>query len=143
MKRTAFLITAFAVIGLSAPAFAVDPATTPKTEFKLPSQAEIDNMIENMPNFNGIMDDMIEVMSDEKMLDKLESTAEGFKELLDEDLLKKRRDNGLPDINNIMATMLGAMSEDGPAGELLEGLSEIAGEMETIVEKHVPPQSKP
>ena len=144
MKRIAFLITAVAAIGLSAPAFAAqanDPAPKASKEFKLPSQGEIDEMIENMPDFNGIMDDMIDVMTDEKMQDRLESTAEKFKDLVDEDLLKERRENGLPDINNIMAVMLGAMSEDGAAGELLEGMSEVATELETIVEKHVPETS--
>ena len=94
-----------------------------------------------MPDFNGIMDDMIDVMTDEKMQDRLESTAEKFKDLMDEDLLKERRENGLPDINNIMAVMLGAMSEDGAAGELLEGMAEVATELEAIAEKHVPEAS--
>jgi len=140
MKQRLFSAVICAVFGLSTPAIAApssEPA--PKTQlkdFKLPSQAEIDDMLENMPNFNGIMGDMLDMAKDEKMLEKLESSAESFKELLDDDALTKRDKNGLPDINGLLAVMLGAMSEDGPAGELLEGVAEMASEMESIVEKH-------
>lgn len=143
MKHNIICAVASAIIGisaLSAPAVAAPKAEPAKStalkDFKLPSQAEIDDMLENMPDFNGIMGDMLDMAKDETMQKRFESTAESFKELLDDDALSKRDKNGLPDINALLATMLGAMSEDGPAGELLEGVAEIAGEMETIMEKH-------
>lgn len=143
MKHNIFSAAAYAIIGLSvlsAPAFAATPAkpapSTSLKDLKLPSQAEIDDMLENLPDFNAIMGDMIDMAKDEKMQKRFETTAESFKDLLDEDVLSKRDKNGLPDMNALLATMLGAMSEDGPAGELLGGVAEIASEMETIMEKH-------
>jgi len=89
-----------------------------------------------MPDFNGIMGDMMELAKDEKMQEQFSSAAEGFKELLDDEALTKRDENGLPDINGLLATMLGAMSDEGPASELLEGMTDITREMENIMEKH-------
>jgi len=84
MFRTALIALAFT--GFSSLAAAhpepeapdtVKPAkkiTTPQ----LPTQGEIEDILENMPDFNAIMGDMMGVMQDEKLQTKLKSTAKTF-----------------------------------------------------------------
>ena len=138
---TAFTYAAFINTALAAPqASKTSPAPSVQTalkDLKLPSQAEINDMLENMPDFNGIMGDMLELAQDEKVQKRLKASAESFKSKLDEsDVLTKRDANGLPDINAVMSVLLGAMTDEGFAGELLEGMTEFAEEMEIITEKH-------
>lgn len=151
MKRSPLILTAIltASFGLSVPVFAAPPAPNSSAsdspaaqspalkDFKLPSDADINQMLENMPDFNGIMADVMDVMKDENLQSRMKASAEGFKDIIEKsDVFENRSANGMPDINALMATMLGAMSQDGPAGDLLLGLTEMATEFDAIAEKH-------
>ncbi len=137
---------AFAAPPLNTPPLSSPPLdTTPSApsiedalkDFKLPSQAEIDEMLAQMPDFNAIMGDVMVVMKDEKLRTKMKSSAEAFKDKIEEsDILTQRDANGLPDIKALMSVMLGTMSDEGVAGEFLEGMAEFASEMDAIAEKH-------
>ena len=160
MKLSFFITAAFMTLSVSNPVFAAPPADntakdtssieTAIKNLELPSQGEIDEMLENLPDLNVLMGDMMDIMKDEKLRTQLKSSARTFKDKIeDSEVLTQRDANGLPDLNALMSVMLGTMTEDGMAGELLEGVAELAGDMEALAEKHAPesatykPKSKP
>ncbi|MEP1231615.1 MAG: hypothetical protein ABJG88_13155 [Litorimonas sp.] len=153
MKRSICTITALITLGLSSSVFAAPPvqnspnATSLDTasienalkNIELPSQAELDEMLEKLPDFNILIDDVMVIMKDEKLRTNLKSSAQTLKNKIeDSDVLSQRDANGLPDLNELMSVMLSTITEDGMTGELLGDLTELAGEMEDLAEKHLP-----
>jgi len=139
--RRIFMI-ASALTLLSASAFAhPDPADSKiektrkaNTEITLPTKAEMQEVIDQMPDFNGILGDFKKLAEDEKLQKRLENAGESFVQKLDESGALETQKNGLPDINKAIEVMMFAFTDDDIAGELLDTMTEF----QDIVEKHVP-----
>jgi len=83
MLRT--FILSVAALGLSSTAFAHpdpvadDPQPSSKiTKPQLPTQAEINKALDQMPDMNALMGGMMTVIKDEKFKDQMESSAKAY-----------------------------------------------------------------
>lgn len=140
MKR--LILPVMAVGLLSTSAFAhpepseskSDKARTEISDLKLPTKAEMQKVIDQMPDFNGLMGDFIELAQDEDLQNSLADAGEAFVDRLDKSGALNTDKNGLPDINKMLEVMLFAFTEDDIAGELVDTLSDV----QDIVEKHIP-----
>ena len=137
MFRT-FILSA-AAVGLSSTAFAhPDPVDAPQpsakiTKPQLPSQAEINQALEQMPDMNALMGGMMKVMKDEKFKDQMESSAKAFSKRMDaEDVFKKGTD-GMPDFNKAFEVMLGTFSDEKAMGGMLETMMGLTEAMEDVL----------
>jgi len=142
MFRTFFI--SVAALGLSTAAFAhPDPTETPTpaakmTKPQLPSQAEIQDALKQMPDMNALMGGMMSVMKDEKFKDQMDSSAKAFSKRMDaEDVFKKGAD-GMPDFNKAFEVMLGAFSDEEAMGGMMETMMGLAEAME----EHIPADTK-
>jgi len=137
MFRT-FILSA-AALGLFSTAFAhPDPVEAPQpsakiTKPQLPSQAEINQALEQMPDMNALMGGMMKVMKDEKFKDQMESSAKAFSKRMDaEDVFKKGAD-GMPDFNKAFEVMLGTFSDEKAMGGMLETMMGLAEAMDDVL----------
>ena len=135
-----FLISVAAFGFISAPAFAehpeeAKPATKQsQSDLKLPSKAEMQEIVDAMPDFNAIMGDFVELAKDEELQDKMEKAGDSFKRRLDESGALELDENGIPNINKALEVMLFSFTEEEIGGELLD----TAEELMKIMEKHIP-----
>ncbi len=145
MFRTALIALAFT--GFSSLAVAHPEPEAPDTvkpakkitTSQLPTQGEIEDILENMPDFNAIMGDMMGVMQDEKLQTKLKSTAKTFGEKIEKSGALDTRDaNGLPDFNALFGAMLPMIADEDGLGGLIEPMTELAEKMEDSLQKHTP-----
>ena len=146
------ILLSTAALALSSTAFAHPEPETNTPEVKaqktqqlikpqLPSQAEISEALEQMPDMNAIMGDMMGMMKDEKFRGQMEETAKGFAEKMDaEDVFKKGPD-GMPDFNKAFASMLGTFSDEETMGGMM-GMMGSMMELAETMEKHIPEDAK-
>jgi len=112
MLRSLFALFAFSGLALSASAHpgeatpAVNSDSQPSSALTsdivstLPTDAEIRDILAQMPDMNALMGDMLKIMKDENMQAQLKSTATAFRQKLKSTPEFTQRDaNGLPDIN--------------------------------------------
>lgn len=123
----------FAGTALAHPEKSEKPAPRDISELQLPTQAEIDDMLAEMPDFNAIMGDFIRLAKDEKVQARFEAAGEKMSERIDRSGLLETDENGLPDFNALMGVMMSMMAKDGPMEDLLETVEDI----QTVMEKHV------
>lgn len=142
MFRT--FVISIAALGLSSTAFAhPDPTDAPKPTAKvikpqLPSQADIQDALQKMPDMNALMGGMMSVMKDEKFKDQMESSAKALSKRMDgQDVFKKGPD-GMPDFNKAFELMLGTFSDEDAMGGMLETMMDLAEAMED----HIPAEAK-
>ena len=93
--------------------------------FQLPSDAEIEQIIADMPDLNAIMDGFLAVAQDEDLRTSLEDTGEKLSARLEALSDIEIRDNGTPDLNLLMATMMYTLSDDDVMGDLLNVVTEL------------------
>ncbi len=156
MLRSLFALFAFSGLALSASAHpgeatpAVNSDSQPSSALTsdivstLPTDAEIRDILAQMPDMNALMGDMLKIMKDENMQAQLKSTATAFRQKLKSTPEFTQRDaNGLPDINAFLGAILPLLADENAIGGLLEGATDIAAEMENSVQKHIPKGTKP
>lgn len=144
------------LISVALPAFAhPDPkpvtpvaktATKTLDNIQMPSRVELDAARKAMPDLNGLMGDMMGMMTDKDFTSKMENTAKVFGEQIEKSgALSTTNANGMPDFNALMDTMFAVMGNEDAMGGMLESLTDMASTLEHSVEKHVPnaAQNKP
>ena len=115
------------------------PQTPQKiTKPQLPTQAEIQDVLEQMPDMNAIMGDMMGLMKDEKFKDTMKKSAKAFTEKMDKDDVFKTGPDGLPDFNKAFGAMLGVFSDEEAMGGMMDTMMGLAETME----KHIPETAK-
>lgn len=112
------------------------------TKPQLPSQAEITRALDQMPDMNAIMGDMMSMMKDEKLQGKMKSSAEVFAEKMKKEDVFKKGPDGMPDFNNVFATMLGTLSDEKAMGGIMETMQGLAETMDVTMQKHIPEDAK-
>lgn len=148
--KIAMLILASTLIG--APSALAHPETdAPKVkekaptnlkDIKLPTQAEIKAMQENMPDMNALMGGMMEIMKDEKLQSSLRSASKTMADKMGEVDMTKG-ENGLPDMNAMMGAMLSMMGDEAAMDEMLSALAPMAEQMESLAKDAAPEAPKP
>jgi len=133
------LLLTFAILGLSSPAFADHPgddkpSKTVKTMPQLPNEADIENIMADMPDLNAIMGDMMKMMSNPKFQNNMKRTGEKLAYSMENSGAMEPQENGLPDFNAAMSAMLSMMTDKDTMG----GMMEMMGEMAVSMEKHIP-----
>lgn len=130
------VLLSLAVVAMSSSAFA-HPEPEPLTksqDFNLPSQTEIEEMIDRLPDFNAIIGDVIELTENDRLQKRMERSGEAFSDKLEESGALEPDENGIPDIKLALKVMMSVMSDEEVTGGMIETLSEL----QSIMEKHVP-----
>lgn len=123
---SASLITlSFLAAPLAANAHDVPKKKSEITEFKLPSEAEIEQIIDEMPDLNRLMDGMMAVAQDEDLMNSLESAGEKMAKSFEKFEDMELRDNGMPDMNLMMETMLRMTADEDIMGEMMNVVEEL------------------
>jgi len=123
---SASLVTlSFLALPMAASAHDIEKKKTGLSEFKLPTQAEMEQIIDDMPDFNGLMDGMLKIAQDEDIRSSLERAGETLSEKMETLSDMEMRENGLPDMNKMMATMLRTFSDEDFMGEMMDVVTEL------------------
>lgn len=101
----------------------------------LPSEAEIEEIIAELPDFNHMMDGLMDIAQDEELREKFTDSAEHIKNRLETSGALEPRANGLPDFNAAMEVMLRTFTDKDGFGGMLEALEDVSKDLETIVEE--------
>ena len=113
----------------------------------LPSEAEVENIIAELPDFNHLMDGLLEIAKNEKLREQLTDSAEHMKDTLEESGALELRENGMPDMNAAMAVMLRTLTDKDGVGGMIEAFEDVGKELETIMEesfdKKLQPKNNP
>ena len=133
-------------IGVNSAAFAKSETQKPANDtsleqairdIELPSEEQINNMIERLPDMNALMGDMINIAKNEAMQDSFKSSAQQLKDAIKaSDIMDKRDANGLPDFNALLATMMQLSTDEAVMGELRDGLAIMAQDFDDLAQKH-------
>ena len=108
------------------------------TKPQLPTQAEINEALEQMPDMNAIMGDMMGLVKDEGFQEKMKSSGKAFAEKMKKDDVFETGPDGMPDFNKAFAAMLTTFSDEEAMGGMLETVMDLAETME----KHIPEDAK-
>ena len=103
------------------------------SKIELPTQAEIDDMLADMPDFNALIDDLIALATDEDVQARFEAAGDKMSQKLEKSGAFETDENGMPDFNAMMGVMMSMMAKDGPMEDILETVENI----QTVMEKHV------
>ncbi len=103
------------------------------SEFNFPSESEIEQILDDMPDLNGLMNGLMAVAQDEDLMRSLEHVAETMSEKVEGLEELETQENGLPDFNNLMATMLRTFGDQ----ELREDLMNVVTELQESVEENL------
>lgn len=158
MLRALFITTSFALCAAAIPAFAAahpEPApsktavkaasqtpTQALKDIQLPTQAEIDTLLKNMPDMNAVMGQMMTVMKDPALKDSMQRSGKAFTQRLESSgALEPTGPDGMPDFNKAFGAMLSIMSDQEAMEGMLGALGAMAEGLEGI-EKHIPEASK-
>ncbi|NNE57179.1 MAG: hypothetical protein HKN36_03640 [Hellea sp.] len=129
LLTTSFLTLAF--LGMPARASAHDVKYKADiSDLNLPTEAEIQKIVDDMPDLNALMDGMMAVAQDKDVRQSLEKTGEKLASKMEELADLEMRDNGLPDLNLMMETMLLTFSDEDVMGELLGVVEELQDTVE-------------
>jgi len=103
----------------------------------LPSEAAIEEMIEELPDFNHLMDGLLKIAQNEEVREQFTDSALHMKEQFEKSGAMEPRDNGLPDINAGLAVLLRSLSDEDGIGGMLDALEGVGDELETVIQESV------
>jgi len=103
------------------------------SDLKLPSEAEIDKIMDQVPDLNALMDGFLAIAQDEDLHKSLEDAGDKLSTKMEKLSDIETRDNGMPDLNLLMETMLKTFSDDDVMGEMLG----VVGELQKSVEENI------
>ena len=113
-------LSALTVLALPALSFA-DQDRDPRVEAildELPSEAEMRDVLDQMPDLNAMMTGIIDIAEDPETLDTLERVGARLEERL-EGIELAVQDGEVPDLNLIMEEMIGLASDRDTMGDVL------------------------
>lgn len=146
MMRSLLISSGFLLIGLAVPASVwAQPKTdteTPQTASQfakpeLPSKADIEDMLESLPDMNAIMSDMFVILKDEDLREEVQKSAETFAAKMKESDAFETGPDGLPDFNKALAELMGSFADEEGLGGMLEIMTEVAEELSESTEKYL------
>ena len=100
-------------------------------DIKLPTEAEIAHMQEQMPDINALMAGMMKLATDEDLKKGMMKSADRLKNKLDIDGFES--EDGMPDFNAMMSAMISLMGDEEMLGGMIEAIEPIAELMDDTV----------
>jgi len=100
-------------------------------DIKLPTEAEIEQMQDQMPDLNAMMAGMMKIATDEDLKKGMAKSADRLRNMFDD--MDFETKNGTPDLNAMMSMMIGMMGDEEMLGGMLEAIEPIAEMMEDTV----------
>lgn len=97
-------------------------------DIQLPTDAEIKQMQDQLPDLNAMMAGMMKLATDEDMKKGMAKSAERLKRKLDVDSFETK--DGMPDLNAMMSAMIGLMGDEEILSGMIEAIEPIAELME-------------
>ena len=101
----------------------------------LPSDEKIESIIDDLPDFNHLLDGLIEIAQDDEFREKFADSAAHMKSELEKSGAMEPRDNGLPDVNAGLAVLLRSLSDEDGIGGMLDALEDVSGELGTVMQE--------
>lgn len=102
------------------------------TDITFPTKAQIEAAIDEMPDLNAILGDLIILAGESELPQRMTETGETVKQRLEASGALEPDRSGLPDIKLTLKVLLGALAEENVSEELSETLSDI----QIILKKH-------
>lgn len=133
------ILSASALLFLSGSAMATEKAKTPQGSFEMPSTSELEAAIDELPDLNAMLGDLMHLVKDEKLQKRMERSGEAFSERLEKSGALEPDENGIPDIKLALKALVGVMGDEDITGGLLDTVSEL----QDIMEKHIPEEDAP
>jgi hypothetical protein len=125
-----------------------DPKQSLKVEdIKLPTEAEIEDIIDQLPDFNAIMGGMVKVMQDEDIQQSMKKASESLSDSIEKsnikDLTKNLDEGELPDINKMLETLLRLSADEEVLGSMLDVVTDLQNAVEdNLNEDMIKPNAK-
>ena len=101
----------------------------------LPSDEKIEEMIAELPDFNHLLDGLLEIAQDEDIREKFADSAAHMKSEIEKSGALKPRDNGLPDINTGLAVLLRSLSDEDGIGGMIDAFEGVGDELGTLMQE--------
>lgn len=111
------------------------------SDFKMPSEADIEAIIDKMPDFNGIMNDLSKVMKDDRLRSQMETTAKSFSKSIEDSGAFNTNSGELPDFNLAIESLLRSFADKDGLGGMVNTITDMAETMGDSLEKHIPENS--
>lgn len=135
-----FCFAALAIAGLwAAPALAADTETDPRVKSileKLPSDAELEAMKDELPDFNIVIEGMVELSKDEELQSDIDSVTQRLQKHLN-DIEIEETDSGYPDINALMDEVMDIAGDKDLLADLLGAAFKVTDKMEEVMDEAV------
>lgn len=131
MRLAAAISFAFLMTGS---VMAQPPVPDREAQFNFPTPAEIEAIIDELPDFNAILSDVRHLVEDDKLQRRMERSGEAFADKLEQSGALEPDENGLPDIKLTLQVMMLALGEEEVSGGLIETLTEL----QAVMDKHLP-----
>ena len=117
-----------------------EPKPIPKvSELKLPTEAEIEQIIDEMPDLNKLMGAMMAIVQDEDIRDSLKDAGESFAKSVEKSGIKDMNSDlesgELPDFNALFEVMLRMTADDNVMGNMLDVMSELQESVEENIDE--------
>lgn len=134
MRILSSTIVTFALLAAPAFANAHEIKAKPKSDIsisdlKLPTEAEIEDIIDQLPDLNALMGGMLNVVQDEDIQDSLKEAGKSLAQSVEKSGITDMDfdlDKGeLPDLNKLMATVLRMAGDEDVMGEMLDVVTEL------------------
>jgi len=100
----------------------------------LPSSEQIEAMIDDLPNFNHLMDGLFEIAQDDKIREQIAESADHMQRQLKDSGALEPRSNGLPDFNAGIELMLRSLSDEKGLGGILSAMELAGDDLKTVME---------
>ena len=114
------------------------PKPVPETAFEMPSTAELEAAIDELPDLNAMLGDFMNLVKDEKLQKRMERSGEAFAEKMEKSGALEPDENGIPDIKLALKALVGVIGDEDVTGGLLDTVSEL----QEIMEKHIPDEGQ-
>ena len=115
------------------------PRALSEMTFEMPSTEEMEAAIDKMPDLNAILGDLMVLVKDERLQERMEKSGEAFAERLDKSGAMEPDENGIPNIKLALKALVGALGDEEVTGGLLDTVSDL----QQVMEKHVPEEDAP
>ena len=142
----ALILSASALVLLSGSALAhpeksetPQPKTVPNATFEMPSTSELEAAIDELPDLNAMLGDLMHLVKDDKLQKRMERAGEAFSEKMEKSGALEPDENGIPDIKLALKALVGVMSDEEVTGSLLDTVTDL----QEVMEKYIPEDDVP